>query len=332
MRVAKHTALQPVNCAYPRPPQRSGLPANPCTLRTLRLRKRPPILWVAAAPPARCTAPYTAVWEAAKFCGGPRHPPLNPSPSATLAPRLESRDSCKKFPFPASRWKYPAARGAGAGGGGGGGLCCPRTCQSPLLLHAPCLTPALLYRDAGALHDSRAPAARLKPRFPSKTMLRSALRTSARSFASWTKHASAPKAQDNEPDAPKRVTSSWPGPIAAQAMKDMNQVQDVRTAQIIIDFDKSAGNYIVDVDGNIILDTFAQIASLPLGYNHPALLAAYEDPKVRRHFAQVSPPPSPPLPVHMKRAAIALVPDHEPLSTSPHAAAAFCSRHDAFQR
>jgi len=121
-------------------------------------------------------------------------------------------------------------------------------------------------------------------------MLRSALRTSVRSFASWTKHANAPKAQDNEPDAPKRVTSSWPGPLAAQAMKDLNQVQDVRTAQIIIDFDKSAGNYIVDADGNVILDTFGQIASLPLGYNHPALLAAYEDPKVRRHFAQVSTP------------------------------------------
>jgi 4-aminobutyrate aminotransferase-like enzyme len=70
----------------------------------------------------------------------------------------------------------------------------------------------------------------------------------------------------------------------------LNQVQDVRTAQIIIDFDKSAGNYIVDADGNVILDTFGQIASLPLGYNHPALLAAYEDPKVRRHFAQVSTP------------------------------------------
>ncbi len=73
-------------------------------------------------------------------------------------------------------------------------------------------------------------------------------------------------------------------------MKDLNAVQDVRTAQIIIDFDKSAGNYIVDADGNIILDTFGQIASLPLGYNHPALLAAYDDPKVRRHFAQVTMP------------------------------------------
>ena len=118
-------------------------------------------------------------------------------------------------------------------------------------------------------------------------MLRRVFSSSARSFASWSKYASAPKAQEHEPDGPKRVTTSWPGPLAAAAMKELNQVQDVRTAQIIIDFDKSAGNYIVDADGNIILDTFAQIASLPLGYNHPALLAAFDDPKVRRHFAQV---------------------------------------------
>ena len=118
-------------------------------------------------------------------------------------------------------------------------------------------------------------------------MLRAVFSSSARRFASWSKYASAPKAQENEPDGPKRVTASWPGPLAAAAMKELNQVQDVRTAQIIVDFDKSAGNYIVDADGNIILDTFAQIASLPLGYNHPALLAAFDDPKVRRHFAQV---------------------------------------------
>ncbi len=129
------------------------------------------------------------------------------------------------------------------------------------------------------------------------SMLRRVFTSSARGFASWTKYANAPKAQDNEPDGPKRVTTAWPGPIAAQHMKELNQVQDVRTAQIIIDFEKSAGNYIVDADGNIILDTFGQIASLPLGYNHPALLAAFDDPKVRRHFAQVidpSPPSRPP--------------------------------------
>lgn len=31
------------------------------------------------------------------------------------------------------------------------------------------------------------------------------------------------------------------------------------------DFEKSKGNYIVDADGNILLDVFQQIASMPLG-------------------------------------------------------------------
>ena len=32
-----------------------------------------------------------------------------------------------------------------------------------------------------------------------------------------------------------------------------------------VDFERSKGNYIVDADGNILLDVFQQIASIPLG-------------------------------------------------------------------
>lgn len=44
------------------------------------------------------------------------------------------------------------------------------------------------------------------------------------------------------------------------------------------DYKKSYGNYVVDADGNRLLDVFAQIASLPLGYNHPEIIKVLQDP------------------------------------------------------
>ena len=38
------------------------------------------------------------------------------------------------------------------------------------------------------------------------------------------------------------------------------------------DYTKSIGNYIVDADQNQLLDAYAQIASIPVGYSHPKLM------------------------------------------------------------
>ncbi|KAI9474066.1 MAG: 4-aminobutyrate aminotransferase [Benjaminiella poitrasii] len=61
-------------------------------------------------------------------------------------------------------------------------------------------------------------------------------------------------------------------------MVKLNQYQDTRSIFFIADFSKSKGNYIVDADGNVLLDVFAQIASIPIGYNNPAFSALAQQP------------------------------------------------------
>lgn len=74
------------------------------------------------------------------------------------------------------------------------------------------------------------------------------------------------------------VAESVPGPrskeLAARGGFDMQNIY--RT--LVIDDVASRGPFVVDVDGNVILDLFANFALGALGYNHPAVLAVTGTP------------------------------------------------------
>ncbi|KAL5003173.1 4-aminobutyrate aminotransferase [Aspergillus recurvatus] len=83
----------------------------------------------------------------------------------------------------------------------------------------------------------------------------------------------------NEPTAPK-LTAAIPGPKNKAATEELNEVFDVRSLNMLADYTKSVGNYIADLDGNMLLDVYAQIASIPVGYNNPHLLKVAASPEM----------------------------------------------------
>lgn len=87
----------------------------------------------------------------------------------------------------------------------------------------------------------------------------------------------------NEPRWPSMKTSI-PGPASVQLMRELTDIQGEHMVQFFVDYEKSQGNYLVDVDGNIMLDLFSQIASASLGYNHPSFIEALTRPSNQAYF------------------------------------------------
>lgn len=76
----------------------------------------------------------------------------------------------------------------------------------------------------------------------------------------------------DEPTAPVLKTESIPGPKSLQLNEELGKVFDNRAAYFVSDYKQSIGNYLSDADGNKLLDVYAQISSIALGYNNPELL------------------------------------------------------------
>lgn len=81
----------------------------------------------------------------------------------------------------------------------------------------------------------------------------------------------------NEPQAPV-VKTEIPGPQSKKAIQELDKIFDTRSVNMLANYQESFGNYIADLDGNLLLDVYAQIASIPVGYNNPTLLAAATSP------------------------------------------------------
>ncbi|XP_005811779.1 4-aminobutyrate aminotransferase, mitochondrial isoform X1 [Xiphophorus maculatus] len=74
------------------------------------------------------------------------------------------------------------------------------------------------------------------------------------------------------------MKTTVPGPRSQELTKQLGDIQNVGAVNFFCNYEDSRGNYLVDVDGNRMLDIYTQISSIPIGYNHPALLKLMTNP------------------------------------------------------
>jgi len=82
-----------------------------------------------------------------------------------------------------------------------------------------------------------------------------------------------------EPAGPV-VKTAIPGPRSKEAIAHLDKVFDTRSLNMMANYQLSIGNYLADLDGNVVLDVYAQIASIPVGYSNPSLLKAATTPEM----------------------------------------------------
>ncbi|KAL9097732.1 MAG: hypothetical protein Q9165_000058 [Trypethelium subeluteriae] len=144
------------------------------------------------------------------------------------------------------------------------------------------------------LRSRAAPASLLARSVPSRQLPRSSpsIRTYAtqpnRTMASAAAAVQQPAASTdfieqpffpNEPTGPM-IKTEIPGPQSKAAIQQLDKVFDTRSLNMMANYQHSIGNYIADLDGNVLLDVYAQIASIPVGYSNPSLMLAATSPEM----------------------------------------------------
>ncbi|KAK5789270.1 hypothetical protein VI817_008394 [Penicillium citrinum] len=81
----------------------------------------------------------------------------------------------------------------------------------------------------------------------------------------------------NEPSAPS-LSTAIPGPKNKAAAAELDEVFDVRSLNMLTDYQQSIGNYIADLDGNKLLDVYAQIASIPVAQSDEMITSLINRP------------------------------------------------------
>ncbi|KAL7420598.1 4-aminobutyrate transaminase [Cryptotrichosporon argae] len=109
--------------------------------------------------------------------------------------------------------------------------------------------------------------------------MRVALATSARALRIRARAFSSVNLIPDEPTQPVVHTPSVPGPASLAISREIDRVQDSRSHTLVVDYQRSRGNYLVDADGNVLLDVLNQISSIALGYNVPDMLDIGHSPE-----------------------------------------------------